>query len=74
MSDILLNYAKIANRKICVFCEYWSGNANIQTKDLQRILSYNGSARGTCLKKQSERSSENTCGNFKLGLAFQRYI
>jgi hypothetical protein len=74
MRKISLNYAKIANRKICVFCMYWNGNANVDPKDLQRTLSYDGSAQGTCSIKKSPRSAENTCENFKLDLDFLRYV
>jgi hypothetical protein len=67
-------YAKVKNYKFCVFCRYWNGNANVKFNDLQKVLTYNPRVSGTCAKKGTSRSSENTCGEFALGYEFQRFV
>ena len=51
-------------RKLCVFCNYWIGNANLTFINSSAGYEYDSTARGKCTKKNNTTATYQSCDKY----------
>ena len=52
-------------RKICVFCHYWYGNADMRFVNTAVGFEFNNSADGKCMKTNCSKKTHTYCQHYQ---------
>lgn len=58
--------------RYCVFCEYWTGDADLKFVSSSAGYEYESQAVGKCMKFSTNRFAHNICGKYEPNAAARR--
>lgn len=60
--------------KRCVFCEYWTGDANLKFISSVVGYEYESGAYGKCTKKNTMQPTHTTCAKYEPNMAARKLL
>lgn len=60
--------------KICVFCEYWTGDAGLKFINSTVGYEYESYTNGKCTKKNTNQPTYTSCANYTPNMAARKIL